>query len=193
MKGLLGRFNWGLVGAVLFSLGSWAVACSAQTDSMDAAAISVKQLDEDLGVTVCYTDPQTGQGRMSSFVRVGVSPQLTAFIAVHEMKHQEQASRFGFDCSRYIAWYNTPVGMLMSESEAYMAEYCVQVKLGADPVKLRQDYARRISGYFGGEVNMLTIVGAMNHYDTCPEMIRKAVVSDTTIMPGWGNDKVPAK
>lgn len=187
---LLGRVNWGLVAVVVYALAWWlsfATALHAQgvttteyhTVVISPGSISFKDLDAYDGITTCY------QGRMSSFVRVGLGKVESAAVAAHELKHQEQAARFNYDCERFNQWYNTPYGKLASEAEAFMAQYCYNVAHGGDPVTLMHDYTERLSWYFGGDANRLEIVAAVNQYNTCPTAVKKAVVADTSIMPGW--------
>lgn len=196
MKGLLGRVRWGYVVLVLFVLFFWrAVYLTGQLIHQNAASadnlvavpgdsveygVSYKELNQDLGITTCYN------GHMSSFIRTGLDDVLRADVTAHELKHQEQAGRFANDCDRFHAWYETPAGMLSAEAEAFMAGLCVNQALGGDGVALRQDYADRLSQYFGGDVNRLTIVETMRKYDTCPigDNLAKPTAS---VMPGWMN------
>lgn len=171
-KGLLGRVRWAYVGVVLFVLCFWGVSYTAgqrYASAQDATAqvdtvpgVSYENLNQDLGITTCFN------GQMSSFVRTGLDPVLAADVTAHELKHQEQAGRFAYDCERFNEWYETPVGKLSAEAEAYMAGLCVNQALGGDGLALRQDYAGRIARYFGGDINGLTIIQVMHRYDTCP-------------------------
>lgn len=129
---------------------------------LDATTVTVQELYDDTGVTLCYND------QTFSFVRDSLPRDVDSVVRVHERKHREQAARFGNDCARWIAYYNTPVGMLESEAEAYMTDLCVAVSLGADPITVRQDYAEKIARYFGSGANQLSIREAMAKYDRCP-------------------------
>jgi hypothetical protein len=188
--------KWPVVGVVLFCILTWACLFGGPLHAQDAptfrqvvverGSISYEELSHDLGVTVCYTDPKTGQGKPMVFVRLDMPAEEVKPTAAHERKHVEQMGRFNNDCDRFLDWYNTPVGKLMSEAEAYMTGYCVAVSAGADPVTLMHEYTKRLSFYLGGGgVNSLQVIAAMNQYNTCPEAMRKAIVSDGTVMPGW--------
>jgi hypothetical protein len=176
-------------GAVLAGACSWPALAQAQysgrvatADSMARHTLSADRLMHALGVTVCLNN------QIASFVRLGLDSTTAAIVNAHEAKHREQAQRFAKDCERYLEWYSTPVGMLASEAEAYMADLCVAVAHGADPVELRRDYAQRIAGYLGSAANQLSIREAMAKYDSCPldhTTNRSTHRSRATMLPGW--------
>jgi hypothetical protein len=144
--------------------------------------LSVDRLMHALGVTVCLNN------QIASFVRVGLDSTTAAIVNAHEAKHREQAERFANDCARYLEWYYSPAGMLAAEAEAYMADWCVAVAYGADPVELRRDYAQRIAGYLGSAANQLSIRDAMARYDICPQDHTTNLSphrSRVTMMPLW--------
>lgn len=171
--------------AAAFLLGALLVLAQrlpAQQRKADHDHLAVTDLAEFNGFTVCH------DGRTFSFTLDTLSFAETNVVNVHEAKHREQAGRFGNDCTRFYAWYDSPVGKLDSEAEAYMADLCVAVAYGADPLEIRQNYARRIARYFGGGVNQLQIVEAMRKFDQCPIDSSFYLAPDTArtfVMPGW--------
>lgn len=173
LQHLLGRVNWGYATAIFISLMTWAVACASAQQSLSYA-----QLSDDLGVTFCFN------GESYSFVRVGMTDVQTASTTAHELKHQEQIARTGNECEKFAAYYGTPVGQLESEAEAYAADLCVAVSMGADKRTLGADYAARIAHYLGGEANSLAAVQSMAKYDTCKDTADR-IEDYRSIMPGW--------
>jgi hypothetical protein len=97
------------------------------------ATVSVDYLAGLYGVTFCRDNGSV------AFVRAGLSAMDAVGTMAHEQKHLEQHGRFP-NCRAFEAYYRTPKGMLAIEAEAFHADWCAVLKMGADTVSRRALY-----------------------------------------------------
>lgn len=123
--------------------------------------VSYRWLKNAEGFTICY------QGRGYSYTVVGQTEIERLDTQAHELKHQEQYTRFP-SCEAFDQWYATLKGRLYSESEAFAAGLCVQVKRGMDKEFLERRFANNISyWYTAGEVSPLVIIPLIRKFEDC--------------------------
>jgi len=127
--------------------------------SMDSI-LTFGQLARLDGVTFCV------DGKVLSYISADLDSIGRADVEAHEAKHREQYARWK-SCKAFQDYYKTPVGRLESEAEAYVAGYCVAVKMGADPVQFKGNYIRNLYALFGGGVMPGVILETWKKYEHC--------------------------
>jgi hypothetical protein len=122
--------------------------------------VKIDYLAELYGVTFCREN--------GSFylVKGGLSAMDEASTKAHEKKHIEQHGRFK-TCKTFYAWYDTPVGRLETEAEALAAGWCVQVKMGADPVSLKQSFILLLIRYYVPGTQVYEASKVFAKYEDC--------------------------
>jgi hypothetical protein len=99
-------------------------------------------------------------------VKGGLSAMDEAATKVHEKKHIEQHGRFK-DCKTFYRWYDTPLGRLHTEAEALAAGWCVQVKMGADAMSLKQSYLLLLIRYYVPGTQVYEAAQVFAKYERC--------------------------
>lgn len=85
----------------------------------------------------------------------------------HERKHLAQHSRFK-SCKAFYKYYDTPQGKLAIEAEAFAAGWCAQVKMGADPLSLKQSYLFLLIQYYVPGTQIYEASKIFAKYEDCP-------------------------
>jgi hypothetical protein len=122
--------------------------------------VKIDYLAELYGVTFCRDE--------GSFylVRGGLSAMDEAATKAHEKKHIEQHSRFK-TCDAFYKWYDTPLGRLETEAEALAAGWCVQVKMGADALSLKQSFVLLLIRYYVPGTQVYEASKVFAKYEDC--------------------------
>jgi hypothetical protein len=122
--------------------------------------VGVEYLSELNGLTFC-------RDAGSFFLLKGdLSAMDEAATKAHERKHVEQGGRFT-SCKAFYKWYDTPVGKLESEAEALAAGWCVQVKMGADPLSLKQSFLLLLIRYYVPGTQIYEAAQVFAKYERC--------------------------
>lgn len=170
MLNYLRKLNWGLIVSFLFSLVIWvmlALALVPRLRAQDSLSVSpvpvnstslapvdstVSPRDQNIsferlqrldGLAFCV-DEKASFWVDGDVVRIG-GWELKATIA-HEEKHREQYRRFP-TCAAFDWYYNSSVGRLESEAEAYVAGWCAAYDDVPDPVLAETEALRHVASY----------------------------------------------
>jgi Zn-dependent peptidase ImmA (M78 family) len=100
-------------------------------------------------------------------VKGGLSAMEKAATEAHEATHIKQHGRFK-DCKAFYKYYDTPVGKLETEAEAFAAGLCVQQQMGADPVNLKQWYLSLLIKYYVPGTQIYEASQIFSRYERCP-------------------------
>jgi Zn-dependent peptidase ImmA (M78 family) len=100
-------------------------------------------------------------------VKGGLSAMEKAATEAHEATHIKQHGRFK-DCKAFYKYYDTPVGKLETEAEAFAAGLCVQQQMGADPVSLKQWYLSLLIKYYVPGTQIYEASQIFSRYERCP-------------------------
>ena len=100
-------------------------------------------------------------------VKGGLSAMEHAATVAHEAKHLEQYGRFK-DCRSFYKRYDTPRGKLELEAEAFAAGWCVQTKMGADPISLRTQHIRLLLLHYVPGTTVYEVAKAHAKHEVCP-------------------------
>jgi hypothetical protein len=122
--------------------------------------VKVDYLAELYGVAFCRDN--------GSFylVKGDLSAMDKASTEAHERKHIQQHGRFK-NCKAFYKWYDTPVGRLETEAEALAAGWCVQTKMGADPLSLKQAYLLLLIRYYVPGTQVYEAAQVFAKYERC--------------------------
>jgi hypothetical protein len=104
-------------------------------------SVNVNYLGELNGVAFCRDEGAF------YLVKGGLSAMEKAATEAHEAKHLAQHRRYT-NCKAFYDYYDTPVGRLETEAEAFVAGWCVQVAMGADDLSLKQNYLQLLIRYY---------------------------------------------
>jgi Zn-dependent peptidase ImmA (M78 family) len=100
-------------------------------------------------------------------VKGGLSAMEKAATEAHEATHIKQHGRFK-DCKAFYKYYDTPVGKLETEAEAFAAGLCVQQQMGADPLNLKQYYLSLLIKYYVPGTQIYEASQIFSRYERCP-------------------------
>lgn len=100
-------------------------------------------------------------------IQGGLSAIDEAATKAHEQKHMEQHRRYT-NCQAFYTWYETPKGELEIEAEALAAGWCVQVKMGADPLSSKQFALGLLIRYYVPGTQIYEAAQAFGRYEQCP-------------------------
>ena len=156
--------NWGaLVGFLFVALcvpADMAQAQSSKDRGTKKWSVKVEYLAELYGVAFCRDD---GPFYM---VKGGLSKLDVIETTAHEQKHIEQYARFP-TCKAFYRWYETPVGTLEAEAEAFAAGRCAVASLGVDTLSLRQNHLQSLIRYYVPGTTIYDAYQAYKRYERC--------------------------
>jgi hypothetical protein len=138
------------------------VACYGQAEPVAGSRnkVSVEYLAGLYGVTFCRDAGSV------SFVRAGLPALEAVGTAAHETKHIEQHQRFP-NCLAFFKHYATPKGKMEIEAEAFHADWCATLAVGADTVSRRALYLETIQKHYVPGTLLSEIAQAFDRFGAC--------------------------
>jgi hypothetical protein len=132
-----------VLGFLLVGLGVPAELAQAQTSGRLTKdwSVPVEYLVKLNGVAFCRDDGPL------YLLRGGMSKIDMVETDAHERKHVEQYNRFP-NCKAFYKYYDTPLGELELEAEAFAAGRCAVASMGVDTMSLRQRHLQNLITFY---------------------------------------------